>query len=62
MVVVSREEVHRLVDAVPEARLPVLEQVLLASLGVPPKPFGMACPFPADAESIELCEDLVYED
>ena len=41
----SRQDVHRLVDEVPEARLPVLEQVLRASLGesVPPEARSLVC-------------------
>jgi len=43
--VLSRQDVHRLVDEVPEARLPVLEQVLRASLGesVPPEARSLVC-------------------
>jgi hypothetical protein len=42
----SREDAHRLLDAIPEARLPVIEQVLRASLDgplpAPPRRFSSA--------------------
>jgi hypothetical protein len=66
MVVVSRQDVHRLVDAVPEARLPVVEQMLRASLGEPIAPSArrlITAPSPRPTrEQLQPCEEHTYDD
>jgi hypothetical protein len=66
MVVVSRQDVHRLVDAVPEARLPVVEQLLRASLGEPLAPSArrlITAPSPRlTREQLQPCEEHTYDD
>jgi hypothetical protein len=62
----SREDVHRLVDAVPEARLPVVEQVLLASIAQPapelPRRFASAGTLSAERDLAERSEQILRED
>jgi hypothetical protein len=62
----SREDVHRLLDAVPEARLPVVEQVLRASLDGPvpeaPRRFASAGTLSAEHDLAERSEDILRED
>jgi hypothetical protein len=62
----SREDVHRLVDAVPEARLPVVEQVLRASIGrsepALPRRFASAGALSAEHDLAERCEEILRED
>jgi hypothetical protein len=59
----TREDVHRLVDAVPEARLPVLEQILRASLESPPpvapRRFASAGTLAAEHDLAERSEDIL---
>jgi hypothetical protein len=62
----SREDAHRLLDAVPEARLPVIEQVLRASLDgplpAPPRRFASAGTLSAEHDLAERSEDILRED
>ena len=62
----SREDVHRLVDAVPEARLPVVEQVLRASVAHPvqqlPRRFASAGAMSAEPDLAERSEQILRED
>ena len=62
----NREDVHRLVDAVPEARLPAVERLLRASLdGPPPEPprrFASAGTLSAEHDLAERSEDILRED
>jgi hypothetical protein len=59
----TREDVHRLVDAVPEARLPVVEQLLRASLDEPPpaapRRFASAGTLNAECDLAERSEDIL---
>jgi hypothetical protein len=61
----SREDVHRLLDAVPEARLPALEQILRASLHGPvptaPRRFASAGTLSAEHDLAERSEDILRE-
>ncbi|WP_219419392.1 hypothetical protein [Pseudonocardia nigra] len=61
----TREDVHRLVDAVPEARLPAVEQVLRASLGGPvptaPRQFASAGALSAEHDFAERSEEILRE-
>ncbi|MGQ0482368.1 MAG: hypothetical protein ACT4O0_15255 [Pseudonocardia sp.] len=61
----SREDVHRLVDAVPEARLPVVEQVLRASITAPvprlPRRFASAGALIAEPDLAERSEQILSE-
>jgi hypothetical protein len=58
--------VHRLLDAVPEARLPVVEQELRASLDGPvpaaPRRFASAGTLSAEHDLAERSEDILRED
>lgn len=62
---VGRDDVHRLVDAVPEAQLPAVEQVLRASLDQPaPKAsrqFSSAGTLHAEHDLAERSEDILRE-
>jgi hypothetical protein len=62
----SREDVHRLVDAVPEARLPVVEQVLRASVSRPepamPRRFASAGTLAGEHDLAERSEQILRED
>lgn len=62
----SREDVHRLVDAVPEARLPVVEQVLRASISrsepALPRQFASSGALSAEYDMAERCEEILRED
>lgn len=61
----TREDVHRLLDAVPEARLPAIERVLLASVDVPmptaPRRFSCAGTLSAEHDLAEKSEDVLRE-
>ena len=61
----SREDVHRLVEAVPEARLPAIEQVLRASLDGPlpaaPRRFASSGTLSAEHDFAERSEDILRE-
>lgn len=61
----SREDVHRLVEAVPEARLPAIEQVLRASLDGPvpaaPRQFASAGALTAEHDLALLSEDILRD-
>ena len=61
----SREDVHRLVDAVPEARLPVVEQVLRASITAAaphlPRRFASAGTLVAEPNLAERSEQILRE-
>lgn len=63
--VTSRENVHRLLDAVPETRLPALEQILRASLDGPvptaPRQFAGAGTLSAEHDLAERSEDILRE-
>jgi hypothetical protein len=62
----NREDVHRLVDAVPEARLPAVEWVLRASLDgplpEPPRRLASAGTLSAEHDLAERSEDILRED
>jgi alkylated DNA nucleotide flippase Atl1 len=62
----SRDAVHRLVDAIPEARLPVIEQVLRANLDettlATPRVFASAGTLSAEHDLAERSEDILRED
>ena len=62
----GRDDVHRLVDAVPEARLPVVEQVLRASLDGPTpgasRQFSSAGTLHAEHNLAERSEDILRDD
>lgn len=62
----SREDVHRLLDAVPAARLPALEQVLRASIDGPvpaaPRRFASKGTLQAEHDLAERSEDVLAED
>ena len=62
----SREDVHRLLDAVPAARLPALEQVLRASIDGPvptaPRRFASTGTLHAEHDLAERSEDILAED
>lgn len=62
----SREDVHRLVEALPEARLPAIEQMLRASLigpvPAPPRRFASTGTLTAEHDLAERSEDLLRED
>jgi hypothetical protein len=62
----SREDVHRLLDAIPEARLPVVEQMLRASLDDPllaaPRQFTSAGTLSAEHDLAERSEDILRAD
>jgi hypothetical protein len=55
-----------LVDAVPEARLPVVEQLLRASLGEPVAPSArrlISAPSPRSTrEQLQPCDEHAYDD
>lgn len=59
----TREDVHRLVDAVPAARLEVVEQLLRASVSgavsVPPRRFASAGTLAGEPDLAERSEDVV---
>lgn len=61
----SREDVHRLVDAVPAARLPVLEQLLTDLAGQPsttaPRRFSCAGTLSAEPDLAERSEQILRE-
>lgn len=61
-----REDVHRLLDAVPEARLPALELVLRASLDGPvpaaPRRFASAGTLSAEHDLAQRSEDILRAD
>jgi|tagenome__1003787_1003787.scaffolds.fasta_scaffold19584536_2 hypothetical protein len=62
-VMADREDMHRLVDALPESRLPVIEQILRASLDGPvpaaPRRFSSAGTLSAERDLAERSEDLL---
>jgi hypothetical protein len=62
----SREDVHRLLDAVPETRLPALEQLLRASLNGPmpaaPRRFTSTGTLSAEHDLAERSEEILRED
>lgn len=62
----SREDVHRLVDAVPDAGLPKLEQALHKSLTEPrttaPRQFSCAGTLSAEHGLAERSEDILRDD
>jgi hypothetical protein len=62
----SREDVHRLVDAVPEARLPVVERLLRATIGPPagelPRRFASTGTLSAEHDLAERAEQVLRED
>ena len=62
----SREDAHRLLDAIPEAWLPVIEQVLRASLDgplpAPPCRFASTGTLSAEHDLAERSEDILRED
>lgn len=59
----TREDVHRLVDALPEARLPVVERILRASLAEPPpaapRRFASAGTLTAERDLADRSEDIL---
>lgn len=61
----SREDLRRLLDAVPESRLPALEQILRASLDGPvltaPRRFASAGTLSAEHDLAERSEDILRE-
>ena len=61
----SREDVHRLLDAVPETRLPALEQLLRASLDGPmpaaPRQFASTGTLTAERDLAQRSEDILRE-
>lgn len=62
----SREDVHRLLDAVPETRLPAPEQILRVSLDGPvpaaPRRFASAGTLSAEHDLAERSEDVLREE
>lgn len=63
----SREDVHRLVDAVPEARLPVLEQLLRGGLSdqaglTTPRRFSCLGTLSGEHDLAERSEDILREE
>ena len=61
----SREDVHRLVDAVPEAGLAEAEQVLRRSLAEPvlvPRRFSCAATLSAEHDLAERSEDILRDE
>lgn len=63
----SREDVHRLVDLVPEARLPVLERLLRTGLTegvapIAPREFSCAGTLSDDHDLAERSEEVLRED
>jgi hypothetical protein len=62
----SREDVPRLLDAVPETRLPALERILRASSDGPfpaaPRRFASAGTLSAEHDLAERSEDILRED
>lgn len=62
----SRADVHRLVDAVPNAGLPELEQALRTSLTQPrtaaPRRFSCAGTLSAEHDLAERAEDILLDD
>jgi hypothetical protein len=61
----SRDDVHRLVEALPEARLPAIEQLLRASLAGPvpaaPRRFASAGTLSAEHNLAERSEDILRD-
>jgi hypothetical protein len=61
----SRDDVHRLVEALPEARLPAIEQLLRASLEGPvpaaPRRFTSAGTLTAEHDLAERSEDILRD-
>lgn len=59
----TREDVHRLVDEVPAARLEVIEQLLRASVSesvvVPPRQFSSVGTLPGEPDLAERSEEVV---
>jgi hypothetical protein len=59
----TREDVHRLVDAMPAARLDVIEQLLRASVAgsapAPPRNFASAGTLPGEPDLAERSEEVV---
>jgi hypothetical protein len=64
--VTSREDIHRLVDALPAARLPAVEQLLRASLeetpGTKRRQFASAGTLSAEHDLAERSEDILRRD
>jgi hypothetical protein len=64
--VTSREDIHRLVDALPAARLPAVEQLLRASLEEAPatkrRQFASAGTLSAERDLAERSEDILRSD
>ena len=62
----SREDIHRLVDALPAARLPAVEQLLRASLEEAPatkrRRFASAGTLSAEHDLAERSEDILRSD
>jgi hypothetical protein len=61
----SREDIHRLVDAIPAARLPQVEQLLRASLDAPsttPRHFASAGTLHAEHDLAERSEDILHSE
>jgi hypothetical protein len=62
----SREDIHRLVDALPAARLPAVEQLLRASLNKPaptkPRQFASTGTLSAERDLAERSEDVLHSD
>ncbi len=62
----SREDIHRLVDALPAARLPAVEQLLRASRGEAPatkrRQFASAGTLSAEHDLAERSEDILHSD
>ena len=62
----GREDVHRLLDAVPETRLPALEQILRASLDGPvpaaPRRFASTGTLSAEHDLAERSGDILRSD
>lgn len=63
--VISREDVHRLVDAVPDAGLPEVEQALCRIVAMPgntaPRLFSCAGTSSAEHDLAERSEDILRE-
>jgi hypothetical protein len=61
----SREDVHRLLDAVPDTRLPALEQFLRANLDGPlpaaPRRFASTGTLSAEHDLAERSEDILRD-
>ncbi len=62
----SREDIHRLVDALPAARLPAVEQLLRASLdetaSTGRRRFASAGTLSAEHDLAERSEDILHSD